>query len=96
MQVDIQKARRFAGLTDDSQDALLELCAQAAIEWYERAGVATREDDALYTFWVYNLAAWFFDARGYAGEDAKLPLGIVSSVHQLRAGNPIQTGGDGA
>ena len=92
MEVDIQKARRFAGLTDDSQDALLEACVQAAVEWYERAGVRSRGDDALYAFWVYNLAAWMLDSRGYSGEEAKLPPGIVSSVHQLRASNPVEEG----
>ncbi len=82
---DMSAARRFVGLCDDSQDALLTQCIEAAKGWYERAGVEDQTGYGLYDLWVMNLAAWFFDNRGATGADAAIPPGIVSSVHQLRA-----------
>lgn len=83
--MDMNELRRFVGLCDDGQDALLSMCLDAAKDWYMGAGVPDLGDDKLYTFWVYNLTAWFFDNRGATGDDAHIPPGIVTSVHQLRA-----------
>ena len=32
--------RRFAGADPDEDDAVLEMCYRAAVEWYKAAGVA--------------------------------------------------------
>ena len=80
----IEMVRRFAGANADSDAETLGLCLNAAIAWYAKAGVADRADDALYDFWVCNLASWFFDNRGAGGDTAKVPPYIVVSVHQLR------------
>jgi hypothetical protein len=74
--------RRFAG-APEGDEQVLGMCLEAAARWYERAGVAAREGDSLYDFWVCNLAAWFYDNRG-AGDETKVPPYIVTSVHQLR------------
>jgi hypothetical protein len=86
-------ARRFAGADPEGDTQVLGLCLNAAAEWYERAGVAAREGDDLYDFWVCNLAAWMYDNRGAGGDSANVPPYIVTSVHQLR--KPKAEGGDG-
>ena len=80
--------RRFMGLMDDEQDALANVCIEAAKQWYAHAGVPDREGDGLYDFWVTNLATWFFDNRGATGDDSAIPPSIVTSVHQLRKKRP--------
>lgn len=82
---DMDMLRRFAGVDPDSDTTILQMCIDAAQQWYERAGVARHDGVALYDFWVCNLAAWMYDNRGAAGTDAQLPPFIVSSVHALRA-----------
>lgn len=82
---DIDLVRRFAGADPETDDAVLALCLQAAVEWYEQAGVpAASAAGALYDFWVANLAAWMYDNRGNADMSAGVPAYIVASVHQLR------------
>lgn len=78
------QARRFAGVTDDSQDAILESCFDAAKQWFENAGVAERDGDDLYTAMVMMLMVWFRTSVGMTGQDAAIPPYIVTSVHQLR------------
>ena len=90
---DIDMARRFAGADPESDEQVLELCLNAAQEWYVRAGVPARENDELYDFWVCNLAAWFFDNRGAGGENANVPPFVVASVHQLRRRKSAESGG---
>lgn len=85
----IDMVRRFAGADPGSDEAVLGLCLRAAESWYERAGVAKREGDDLYDFWVSNLAAWMFDQRGAGGDEANVPPYIVHSVHQLRPAGGI-------
>ncbi len=77
--------RRFAGADPNEDDAVLEMCYQAAVAWYEAAGVPSWRDDSLYQFWVCNLAAWMYDNRGSMDPSAAVPVYIVTSVHQLRA-----------
>jgi len=77
-------ARRFAGADPECDTQVLGLCLQAAVQWYDRAGVPEREGDDLYDFWVCNLAAWMYDSRGAGGDAANVPPYIVHSVHQLR------------
>lgn len=81
---DMDMVRRFAGADPDADPTVLTLCYQAAVSWYERAGVPRKTEDELYDFWVANLAAFFYDNRGAGGEDANVPPYIVASVHQLR------------
>ena len=82
--VDLDYIRRFAGADPDEDGALLESLRDAAVEWYEKAGVPRTTEGALYDFWVANLAAWMYDNRGNADGNAAIPAYIVSSVHQLR------------
>ena len=82
--VDLDYIRRFAGADPDEDGALLESLRDAAVEWYEKAGVPRTTVGALYDFWVANLAAWMYDNRGNADSQAQIPAFIVSSVHQLR------------
>ena len=76
--------RRFAGADPDAEDTVLQMCYQAAVAWYEAAGVPADTDNKLWVFWVCNLAAWMYDNRGTADKDAHVPAYIVTSVHQLR------------
>ena len=55
--------RRFVGEDPEADTQVLELCLNAAQQWYEKAGVPAQETD-LYRFWVCNLAAWYYDNRG--------------------------------
>ena len=83
--VDLNTVRRFAGADPDVSDGVLEMCYQAAVEWYKAAGVPATTQGELYAFWVCNLAAWFYDNRG-ADDEHHVPRYIVESVHQLRPG----------
>ena len=76
--------RRFAGADPDAEDTVLQMCYQAAVAWYEAAGVPADTDNKLWLFWVCNLAAWMYDNRGTADKEAHVPAYIVTSVHQLR------------
>ena len=76
--------RRFAGVPPETDEQVLSLCLNAAVQWYERAKVPPRENDDLYDFWVCNLAAWMYDNRGAGGAEANVPPYIVHSVHQLQ------------
>lgn len=83
--VDLDYIRRFAGADPEESDQLLEDIREAAVEWYEKAGVPSTTEGPLYRFWVANLAAWMYDNRGNADAQAAIPAFIVSSVHQLRS-----------
>lgn len=80
----LDMVRRFAGADPDADTAVLQLCLNAATQWYAAAGVPPETTGELYDFWVANLAAWMYDNRGNADANAAVPLYIVSSVHQLR------------
>ena len=81
--------RRFAGADPAAEDAVLEMCYRAAVEWYTAARVEQDLENDLYVFWVANLAAWMYDNRGNADANAAVPIYIVTSVHQLRkSGQP--------
>ena len=82
--VDIDMVRRFAGADPDADSTVLQMCVNAAAEWYKRAGVPEDTEGSLYEFWVANLAAWMYDNRGNAEAGAKIPDYIVAGVHQLR------------
>lgn len=79
-----EEARRFAGIPDDSQDAILKSCFEAAQKWFENAGVRDRDDDPLYTAMVMMLMVWLRTSVGMTGQEASIPPYIVTSVHQLR------------
>lgn len=82
MAADLDMVRRFAGADPDADTTVLEMCYQAAVAWYQAAGVPPAENP-LYNFWCCNLAAWFYDNRG-ADDERHMPRYIVESVHQLR------------
>lgn len=83
---DLEMVRRFAGADPDADTTVLDMCVQAAVAWYQAAGVPA-DDNPLYDFWVCNLAAWFYDNRG-AEDERHIPRYIVESVHQLRPHTP--------
>ena len=82
---DMDMVRRFAGADPDADTTVLQFCYDAAVEWYEKAGVPKDTAGSLYAFWVANLAAWMYDNRGNADANAVIPPYIVTSVHQLRS-----------
>ena len=84
--VELDYIRRFAGADPEESDQLLEDIRDAAVAWYEKAGVPSTTEGPLYRFWVANLAAWMYDNRGNADAQAAIPAFIVTSVHQLRQG----------
>ena len=79
---DLEMIRRFAGADPDADTSVLEMCYQAAVDWYAKAGVPETTAGQMYQFWLCNLAAWFYDNRG--ADDRLIPQNIVNSVHQLR------------
>ena len=81
---DLDLVRRFAGADPDADTTVLQLCLDAAAQWYAKAGVPATTEGSLYDFWVANLAAWMYDNRGNADAAAAVPQYIVASVHQLR------------
>ena len=92
---DLATVRRFAGADPDADTTVLEMCLQAAVAWYEAAGVPPvvgldAGTGPLYDFWVCNLAAWFYDNRG-ADSEQHVPQYIVQSLHQLRPLNRART-----
>ena len=89
----MEKVRRFAGADPETPDAVLEMCYRAAVEWYKAAGVQEDTEWDLWVFWVCNLAAWMYDNRGNADANAQIPIYIVTSVHQLRTGKPVEDQG---
>lgn len=91
MAVDVDYIRRIAGADPEESTELLEGIRDAAVEWYEKAGVPSTTEGPLYRFWVANLAAWMYDNRGNADALAAIPSYIVTSVHQLR---PVKKRGD--
>lgn len=80
----LNELKRYAVLDpSDGDDLLLEACMEAAVEWFQGAGVAPRES-RLYDLGVYMLAVHYFDNRGVVGKDEQLPMGVYSIMHQLR------------
>ena len=91
----IDMVRRFAGADPAEGDTVLQMCYSAAVAWYEEAGVHEDPENALWQFWVCNLAAWMYDNRGNADPNAAIPVYIVTSVHQLRKKETGSTGSAG-
>ena len=80
----------YAVSAGDLTDAELQLCLDAAKEYFKNAGVAEPgESNALYDLGVYRLATFYADNRGPlpngGGYDA-LPCGIQGIVVQRRGG----------
>lgn len=83
----IEELRRYAVLDPDGDVATLNMCMEAAKQWFANAGVAEpTEPNKLYDLGVYMLAVHYFDNRGAIGSknDEQLPLGVFSIMHQLR------------
>lgn len=90
---DMEKLKRYAIVTDEAEAQMLQMCMDAAQEWYKNAGVDAPPDDAasaLYDLGVYMLALHYYDNRGrgsgsFARQDVtELPQGVFSILHQLR------------
>lgn len=80
----------YAVSAGDLTDAELQLCLDAAKEYFKNAGVAEPgESNALYDLGVYRLATFYADNRGPlpngGGSDA-LPYGIQGIIIQLQVG----------
>lgn len=82
--VEIETVRRFAGADPTVEDPVLEMCRDAAVDWFEKAGVPADTEGSLYELYVCQLAAVYYDNRGNADINNCIPQGIVDSVHQLR------------
>jgi len=82
--IELDYIGRIAGADPEEDRELLEAVRDAAVAWYENAGVPASTEGPLYRFWVANLAAWMYDNRGNAEAQAAVPSYILSSVHQLR------------
>lgn len=82
----IEGLKRYAVLDPDGDAQTLELCMNAAKQWFENAGVPEPETkNELYDLGVYMLAVHYFDNRGAIGkDDVNLPFGVFSIMHQLR------------
>lgn len=105
---DLATLARFAAANVDTDRAMLDLCMESAMRWFENAGVARRENDSLYDFGVYQLATHYLDNHGVVAENgtAEIPMGVTSIMHQLRLeddtpagtddGGTIDSGGGGA
>lgn len=82
--------RDYGNYGDETPNTVLQLCLDAAIGWFDGAGVPEPDEDiALYDLGVYRLAAFYADRRGLmdsgTATDA-VPQGIQGIVHQLRGG----------
>ena len=82
----LETLARFAPANLDTDRALLALHMEAAQLYLEGAGVAPREDNALYDQAVYMLATHYLDNKGVVAEGgvAEIPMGVTSIMHQLR------------
>lgn len=85
----------YAAANVDTDQELLGLCMESAQRWLENAGVARREDDALYDWAVYMLATHYYDNRGVVleGGTVEIPMGVTSIMHQLRLEEPVTGAG---
>lgn len=83
---DIANLARYAVLDPDADSTILEICLDAAKEWFKGAGVEERTDSKLYDIGVYMLATHYYDRRGVVADGAveMIPLGVQSIMHQLR------------
>ena len=84
MAIDIDKARRYAGMDPNADVSVMEGCVAYAQQWFEDAGVPKDTEGALYEHMVFDLAAWKYDNRGTGDSEAHVPRYIVESVHQMR------------
>ena len=87
----------FAAANLDTNRALLSLHMEAAQLWLENAGVARRENNALYDQAVYMLATHYLDNKGVVAETgtAEIPMGVTSIMHQLRLEDVTEADGSG-
>lgn len=89
----IEMLKRYALVTDEAETPVLQMCMDAAVEWYINAGVPAPAEDAasaLYDMGIYLLSLHYYDNRG-RGSAAKqdvteLPQGVFTVLHQLRGG----------
>lgn len=82
---DIATLKKFA-LLDPSADAtVLELCMNAAIEWYRGGGVPAEAMGPQWDMAVYFLATWYHENRGAIGDTAApLPQVVFGFLNGLR------------
>lgn len=85
MAVSMETLRRFAAADPGEADGVLEACLEAAVEWFEGAGVPQSTGGALYDLMIMQLAAYYYDSRGTADVGDNIPEVITNSLHQLRA-----------
>lgn len=78
--------RRYAVVDPADDTAILELCLNAATDYFRGAGVKDPIGDMpLYDLGIYMLATHYYDNRGAMGDPAAaLPYGVNSIINQLR------------
>ena len=78
----------YGVLDGDVNTAAAQLCLDAAIRWFENAGVPEPADsDPLYDMGVYRLAIFYYysrDPMGAVNFAAPPPFGIQGIVLQLK------------
>lgn len=90
----LEAAKRFASLDPDSDDTVIQLCMDAAIKWFEDAGVPRGTNAKTYELGVYRLASHYYDNRGTTDQAADLvPPTVFSVMHQLRNDPTLMDGG---
>ena len=90
MAVSIDEMRAYARLdadTDNSELSVLKSCMEAAVAWFEGAGVGEDTDSPLYDLGVKMLALSWFENRGAdtAVSLHSVPQGVYAIKHQLCA-----------
>lgn len=92
---DIDALKRYAVVDDDDDVQTLQLCMDAAIDWFRDAGIEGTPTARQYDLGVYMLATHYFEFRGVVYADSRssvskanemIPMGVYSMLHQLRKG----------
>ena len=84
--------RRFAGVPPETDEQVLSLCLNAAVQWYERAKVPPRENDDLYDFW--GVQPGRMDVRQPRGRRCRSKCAAVHRPQRASAAAQ-EIGGDG-
>lgn len=90
MAVTLAKLKSYVRLDEDApedEQLVLKVCLDAAIAWFEIAGVSSETDNPLYDLGVQMLALSWFENRGAdTAENLKpVPQGVYAIKHMLCA-----------
>ncbi|MEG1515272.1 MAG: head-tail connector protein [Clostridia bacterium] len=82
----IDDVRRYAVVDSDGDTKTLEMCVEAAVEWFKRAGVPEPDkQNALYEIGVCMLATHYYDMRSErVDQSTAIPRGVFTIAQSLR------------